>query len=62
MENIEYKCPCCGGAIVFDSALQNMHCPYCGTEFDIETLKDYDSDLNKSSESNFSWNTSGGQE
>ena len=62
MENAEYKCPCCGGAIVFDSNLQKMHCPYCGTEFDIDTLKDYDSDLNKSTESNFSWDTSGGEQ
>ena len=29
----EYKCPCCGGAIVFDSTLQKMKCPYCDTEF-----------------------------
>ena len=42
----EYKCPCCGGAIAFDSTLQKMKCPYCGTEFDMETLKKYDEDLN----------------
>lgn len=28
MGNIqEYKCPCCGGAIVFDSAIQKMKAP-----------------------------------
>ena len=27
----EYKCPCCGGAIAFDSTLQKMKCPYCDT-------------------------------
>ena len=37
----EYKCPCCGGAIAFDSTLQKMKCPYCDTEFDIETLAGY---------------------
>ena len=26
----EFKCPCCDGAIEFDSALQKMKCPYCG--------------------------------
>ena len=25
----EYKCPCCGGAIAFDSTAQRMKCPYC---------------------------------
>jgi len=36
----EYKCPCCGGAIAFDSSLQKMKCPFCETEFDMETLKE----------------------
>ena len=38
----EYKCPCCGGAIAFDSGIQKMKCPYCDTEFDMETLASYD--------------------
>ena len=25
----EYKCPCCGGAIAFDSGIQKMKCPFC---------------------------------
>lgn len=41
----EYKCPCCGGAIEFDSSLQKMKCPYCDTEFDMETLASYDAGL-----------------
>ena len=41
----EYKCPCCGGAITFDSGTQKMQCPYCGTSFDVETLVQYDKDL-----------------
>ena len=36
---LEYKCPCCDGAIQFDSATQKMKCPYCDTEFDVDTLK-----------------------
>lgn len=39
---LEYKCPCCGGKIEFDSGSQKMKCPYCDTEFDVETLKGYD--------------------
>ena len=27
----EYKCPCCGGGIAFDSNVQKMKCPYCDT-------------------------------
>lgn len=35
---LEYKCPCCGGGIHFDSGVQRMKCPYCETEFDMQTL------------------------
>ena len=38
-ELIQYKCPCCGGAVEFNSTAQKMKCPYCDTEFEIETLK-----------------------
>ena len=41
----EYKCPCCGGAIAFDSAAQKMKCPFCDTEFEMKTLESYDSEL-----------------
>lgn len=30
----EFKCPCCGGSIEFDSSVQKMKCPFCDTEFD----------------------------
>lgn len=39
-ELIEYKCPCCGGAIEFNSDAQNMKCPYCDSEFDLKSLKE----------------------
>ena len=45
-ELLQYKCPCCGGKIEFDSKAQKMKCPYCDTEFDVSTLKDYDDILN----------------
>ena len=28
----EFKCPCCGADVEFDSASQKMKCPYCGIE------------------------------
>ncbi len=36
----EYKCPNCGGAIVFDSRSQKAKCPYCDTEFDISVFEE----------------------
>ncbi len=58
----EYKCPCCGGAIAFDVDTQNLKCPYCDTEFEPETLRSYDEDLNNASEDDFKWDTSAGAE
>ena len=51
----EYKCPCCGGAIEFDSSLQKMKCPYCDTEFEMETLASYDTQLKNEPESEMIW-------
>lgn len=42
---IQYKCPCCGGALEFNSYVQKMKCPYCDTEFDLEAMKQYDEGL-----------------
>ena len=39
MANVqEYKCPCCGGALEFNSSSQNVKCPYCDTEFEVDVL------------------------
>lgn len=54
-EMLEYKCPCCGGAIGFDSSIQKMKCPYCDTEFDIETLRAYDDVLKDDVTDDMSW-------
>lgn len=35
---MEQKCPCCGGAVRFDTGTQKLKCPYCDTEFDIEAM------------------------
>ncbi len=56
---LEYKCPCCGGAISFDSAAQKMKCPYCDTEFEVETLRAYDEALHQPAD-DFSWETEAG--
>lgn len=46
----DYKCPCCGGAIAFDSEAQKLKCPFCDTEFDVESLASYDEVLQKDSD------------
>ena len=58
----QYKCPCCDGAIEFDSTLQKMKCPYCNTEYEVETLRSYDAVLNDEPEENMQWNAEAGQE
>lgn len=55
----EYKCPCCGGAIAFDSGIQKMKCPYCDTEFEMEVLAAYDSELQNEAPDDLQWETSG---
>ncbi len=58
----EYKCPCCGGAIEFNSATQKMKCPYCDAEFEPEALKNYDNAVQNDAGSNMEWETpAGGQ-
>ena len=58
----EYKCPCCGGAIAFDSGIQKMKCPYCDSEFDMETLLGYDEDLQVDAPDEMNWDTTAGTE
>ena len=58
----EYKCPCCGGAVEFDSSIQKMKCPYCETEFDIGALKTYEEELESLPEDDMTWETQAGGE
>ena len=58
----EYKCPCCGGAIAFDSGIQKMKCPFCDTEFEMETLENYDNELASGQTDDMSWETAAGGE
>ena len=58
----EYKCPCCGGAIAFDSTIQKMKCPYCDTEFEMDALKGYDAELQGEETDSMEWETAAGGE
>ena len=53
----EYKCPCCGGAIAFDSSIQKMKCPYCDTVFEMETLLEYDKEISSDGADEMDWNS-----
>ena len=58
MPNIlEYKCPCCGGIVVFDSGSQQMKCPYCDTTFDPAALQQMDEALNGQQPDQMEWET-----
>jgi DNA-directed RNA polymerase subunit RPC12/RpoP len=58
----EFKCPCCDGAIEFDTASQKMKCPYCDTEFEVEALKTYGDELRAPQEENMNWDSAPGQQ
>ena len=57
---LEYKCPCCNGALTFHSGLQKMKCPYCDTELDVQTLKQMDADLKDAPPDDMTWENSAG--
>ena len=59
---MQYKCPCCGGHIEFDSATQNMKCPYCDSEFEVEALASYDEVLKQEQSDDMSWDVGSGNE
>ncbi len=58
---LEYKCPCCGGVIEFDVQTQKPKCPYCDTEFELETLKGYEEDLKEAPEKSDEWEDASGE-
>lgn len=56
----EYKCPCCDGAVEFDSWLQKMKCPYCGTEYEMEALEAYNAEQSSQPQDQMNWDTAAG--
>ncbi|MCQ2416884.1 MAG: hypothetical protein MJ071_03620 [Oscillospiraceae bacterium] len=62
-ELLEYKCPCCGGKIEFNSTEQQMKCPFCESVFELEALQAYDDVLNNQpAESEMNWEEEAGSE
>ncbi len=63
MALLEYKCPCCSGAIEYNSTVGKMKCPYCDTEFEMETLKEMDEAISEDTvNDDLSWDTKAGSE
>lgn len=58
----EFKCPACGGTLVFDSKSQKMKCEYCGTEVDAEAFKSYDDAGKNKPADEMKWDTTAGQQ
>ena len=58
----DFKCPCCDGAIEFDSSLQKMKCPYCSTEFEMADLQAYSDAMAGKPEDNMQWDTAAGNQ
>ena len=56
----QYKCPCCDGGIAFDPTVQKMKCPYCDTEFEAQTLQDYQKELQGVQPDSMTWDTQAG--
>ncbi len=59
---MQYKCPCCGAPISFDTASQKLKCEYCSNEFDIETLKSVDEALKDEQPDKMDWASQPGNE
>ncbi len=58
----EYKCPCCGGAVEFDTGVQKLKCPYCDSEFDIAAMEAEQQAIDNFKESEMKWDTAAGAE
>lgn len=52
----DFICPSCAGKIEFNAALQKMKCPYCDTEYSIDSLNEFNNALNEEEIKNDSFN------
>ena len=55
----QFVCPACGSSLKFDTADQNIKCPYCDSEFSIADIVAMNEDKNNDFEDEASWNTDG---
>ncbi len=58
----EYKCPCCGGGVEFDTKVQKLKCPYCDSEFDVAAMEAEQQAIDNFKESEMNWDATAGAE
>lgn len=58
---LEYKCPCCGGALEFNSSIQKMKCPYCDTEFEVDAVRQFNEETAQQEPDDLNWDTGSAQ-
>ncbi len=51
MAGVTYKCPSCGGYLVFDPDSQQWKCPYCGTSYQEDVLLQKEQEYAEAAES-----------
>ena len=56
---LEQKCPNCGGAINYSAETQNMTCPACGAEFEVEALQKDAEERNEDIQHVLEWQSDG---
>jgi len=49
-DTLQYRCPNCGGTLIFDSKIQKMFCKYCDNEYTVEELSKQDVKLEETVE------------
>ena len=52
---LEYKCPCCAAALIFNESDQKLSCEYCGNTFDLESVRAFNEAENSADTDEFSW-------
>lgn len=51
----EFKCPSCGGGLQFEAKGQVVICPYCSSEFDVETIEAFNKEAEQESDASATW-------
>ena len=52
---LEYKCPCCSAALTFSGEEQQLSCEYCGNEFEIQDVQQYNEAILEEHQEVFQW-------
>lgn len=53
---IQYKCPCCGAALIFSPHTQKLSCESCGNDYELETMEQYQATEDREDQPDLNWN------